>query len=208
MQAAPVATPACDTLAVPSPCAQPADAYHHDGFYLRLSGEIDYLAFLGLGRGPEQSASVKGVTSGTMLAIGGTVWNGLVVAGMLSVVSTRDDFHGSPHDPEGYATVSFVQLGVLADWYPHPGGGWHTGAALAIGSLSLRDSYVADSLGAAFAGRIFGGYDWWIGPQWSLGLMAVISACTSTSLKDDDGNATGYRFHALSVGIAYALTLH
>src|ERR1700712_3192908 len=61
LPAAPPQMPACDTSATPSPCEQPADAYHHDGFYLRISGETQYLAVTG--SGPNGSASLKGLGS-------------------------------------------------------------------------------------------------------------------------------------------------
>ena len=61
---------------------------------------------------------------------------------------------------------------------------------------------------AAFSAKVFGGYDWWIGPQWTLGLAAVLSATPSSSLVVDDGDKSGYRFQTLSAGIAGSLTLH
>lgn len=72
----------------------------------------------------------------------------------------------------------------------------------------VSDSWIADSSGNAYSGTLLGGYDWWLGPQWSLGILAVLSASTSATLQDKDGNDTGYRFNALSAGLEYALTLH
>ena len=54
---------------------------------------------------------------------------------------------------------------------------------------------------------MFGGYDWWIGPEWSLGLHAEVTGTTSSRMRTDDDD-TGYDFHAFSLGIGYAITHH
>jgi hypothetical protein len=203
----PAPPPACEVSAAPSPCTQPADAYRHDGFYFRVSNETQYLAFLG--RGPEGDASVKGLGSSGMLAIGGTPVPGLVIAGTLGSSMLRGKFKGRPQDQaEEEASVASAMLGVLLDWYPLPDDGWHVGAALGFAGITLTDSAIADAVGPAFAAKIFGGYDFWIGPQWSLGLAAVLSATPTTSLVDDEGDKNGYRFHTLSAGVAGSLVLH
>jgi hypothetical protein len=97
---------------------------------------------------------------------------------------------------------------LLADWFPDPTGGWHVGAMASIAVLSISESWIADSIGGAFGGTLLGGYDWWIGPQWSLGLMAIVSGTTSAVLRDENETDTGYRFNAWFAGAAYALTLH
>jgi hypothetical protein len=199
--------PACTNHATPSPCVQPADAYRHDGFYLRFLGGVDYLSFSGTG--PSGSASVSGVSPSSTVAIGGTVGKSVVLAGTFRYISIRERFHGSPHQPEGYATATAMDLGLLVDWFPNPAEGWHFGGMASLSNLSIWNSWIPDSSGGAVAGTLLGGYDWWIGPQWSLGLMGVVSASTSTSLSDTDTREdTGYRFHALSAGLEYGITLH
>src|SRR5205814_1055476 len=116
--------------------------------------------------------------------------------------------HGAPRDPEGYATVQVGQLGLLVDWFPDPEGGLHFGGIAGVGSASVRDSWIPDSTGSVFAGTILGGYDFWVGPQWSLGLEAFVSGTTSADLKDKDQHATDYSLRALSVGVGYSLLHH
>lgn len=96
----------------------------------------------------------------------------------------------------------------MMDWFPTPTSGWHFGGLIGLGILGVSDSWIADSSGGAFAGTLLGGYDWWLGPQWSLGLLAMVSATTSASMIDDERTDTGYRFNALFAGVGYALTLH
>ena len=200
------ALPACDQSATPSPCEQPSDAYRHDGFYFRLMNEAQYLAFLGEGRNGD--ASVKGLSSGGMIALGGTPVPGLVIGGMMSTATLRGSFNGRPSGSETNATVSRLMFGPFVDWFPDPNGGWHVGASLGFAGITLTDSSLDDAVGAAFSAKIFGGYDWWIGPQWSLGIGAAFTATPSTSLVVDDGDKSGYRFYTLSAGLGGTLTLH
>lgn len=206
-QAAQAPLPACDVSATPSPCTQPSDAYRHDGFYFRVSNETQYLALVG--SGPEGSASVTGLGSGGMFAIGGTPLPGLVIAGTLGSSTLRGKFKGRPpEEAEEDASAASAMLGVLVDWFPLPEDGWHVGAALGFAGITLTDSAIADAVGPAFSAKLFGGYDWWVGPQWSLGLAAVFSATPSSSLVDSEGDKNGYRFHTLSAGLSGSITLH
>jgi hypothetical protein len=191
----------------PSPCVEPPDAYRHDGFYLRFSmGAVDYLSFTG--HGPSGHASISGSSDGGLLAIGNTNSAGITVAGAIVVETTRRAFYGSPHDPRGYATASVLDLDLLIDWYPNARRGWHVGGMLGIGALSVTDAYIPDSTGLAFNAGLFGGYDWWIGPQWSLGLMVLTAGTTSASLTDKNKVDTGYSFNALSAQLGAVITFH
>lgn len=151
---------------------------------------------------------MKGLSSGSTLALGGTPLPGLVIGGMLNTTTVRGSFEGRPEGRETSANASRLMLGVLADWFPKPNDGWHVGAALGFAAITLTDSSLDDAIGAAFAAKLFGGYDWWIGPEWALGLAAVFSATPSTSLRVSDGDQSGYRFYTLSAGLAGSLTLH
>lgn len=206
-QSAPAALPECAESATPSPCVQPRDAFRHDGLYLRISGGIGYAAFSGSGPTGDASIHHFNVLGGSLLAIGGTPGEGLVVAGAFRGVTTRGRFHGGPQ-PEHDATANNGQLGVLVDWFPKPTQGWHVGGLLAVGVVTITDADVRDSKGAGFGASLFGGYDFWIGAQWSLGLQAVFSATSSATMTDDNNDKTGYKFSALSAGLEYTFTLH
>jgi hypothetical protein len=206
--------PPCENSGKPSPCAQPADAYRHDGFYLRLGGGVGYGSFSGTG--PAGDASLAGFNPAgeTLLAIGGNVAEGLVVAGAFHGSGVRATFEGAP--PARDATAALGQLGVLVDWFPDPTGGWHVGGMAGLGVIQIvdagvRDSgeaIVKDSGGTGFGGALLGGYDFWIGPQWSTGLYVIGSGVTSATLADRRGDKVGYSLAGWSLGLQYAFTHH
>ncbi|HVW29855.1 MAG TPA: hypothetical protein VHC69_31040 [Polyangiaceae bacterium] len=197
--------PYCETRAVPSPCLQPPSAYHHDGFYLRISAGLHYASFTGDGKSTD--VSVHGFTSASMIAIGGTPGDGVVVGGAFRAEQVRGTLHGAPK-PEGNATATVGQIGLFMDWFPKPSDGWHAGGLIALGVVSLSDSQLADQSGAAFAASVFGGYDFWIGPEWSLGVMGTFSATSRATLRDSDHGDTGYELNAIAGGIDVSFVLH
>ena len=160
------------------------------------------------GHGPSGSASVAGLNSDTLLAIGGNVGEGLVVAGAVHAAQTRNTFEGSPSTPDRKATALSGQLGVLVDWFPDPTGGWHAGGLVGLGVVGISDADIADSSGVGLGAALFGGYDFWIGPQWSLGVGAIASTIGTTTLVDAHGDKSGYDFSIWSVALASTFTLH
>ena len=153
--------------------------------------------------------------SGGFLAIGGAVAPGLVLAGTLQGTGLVADFKGGPfadatvtsngqtRSASRKATGGFGMLGVLVDWYPQPRGGWHTGFATGLGVIALKNSADDSELaGVNLAGSVFGGYDWSIARDWSLGLQLTASGGTKTKMREDDGDHdTGYRLTPLSIGV-------
>jgi hypothetical protein len=130
-----------------------------------------------------------------------------VLAGVLGIEQVRNTLHDG-RSPERKATAGFGEIGVLVDYYPKPTDGWHFGAIAAAGLINLTDSGLHDAAAGSFAGTLFGGYDFWIGPEWSLGLLLTFSGATTGTLKDTDGNEIGYRLNRLSAGLSYVFTLH
>lgn len=197
--------PLCESNATPSPCVVPSDAYRHDGFYFRFGGGLEFLDLFG--DGPYGSARVSGSSLGALLALGGNVADGLVVAGAIHTSQTRSTFNGSSK-PVHDATAAGTQLGVLVDWYPKPTDGWHVGAMAGLGVVGIAEADIADASGLGFGGVLLGGYEWWIGQQWSLGLFAIVSATTPASLRTRSGDDVGYKFSSFSAGLGYGFTLH
>ena len=187
----------------------------HQGFYLRLTSGPGLLSLTG--NGPTGHASIKGLASSSIIAIGGSIVQGLALGAVLSSTSATAKFNGGPFVNETVTTEGKLVpaspkasgansgLGLFVDWYPNPTGGWHTGALLGLGFTSVVNQ--ADGSGSAGAGLnagLLGGYDWVIGSQWSLGLALVTSGTTRAVLKESSHNRedTGYRLRAFSLGLA------
>ena len=200
------------TAATPCPCAR----YERHGFYLRYGAGYGYLSTWG--DGPSGSASISGGAITGSIAIGGTIAKGLVVAGAFRAWSTSGTFDGGPaitvttsrslngaitttsHGLTGASATSF-EIGALVDWYPDPAGGWHAGASIGIGGVGVTDDAGDEMSSGALGGSLFGGYQWWLGPAWSLGVEVVMSGATKASLTDSNQNDSNYRLMPLAIGI-------
>ena len=184
------------------PCAGPG-AFTHDGFYLRLSSGIGGLAIGG--SGPGSSPKLSGFASSTMLAIGGTPSRGFAVGGAIAARSvTSPQTSGFPGD---VTDVQASQLGVFVDWFPSEHRGWHVGGLLGIGTLRIQ-TVQGDEVNLSFAGQAFGGYDFWIGPEWSLGIQGVLGFSTQSPMMDANQNDSGYSLGSLSGAIEGTLLFH
>ena len=190
----------------PVPCPQPPDAYRHDGFYFRFATGISYGWFSGNGASGEVSAD--GLGSSGAFSFGGTVAKGFVVGGTFEAGSSSGQIHGGKFDGADISSA-LVLIGPFVDWYPDPTDGWHVGAKIGIGVSGVSNTNI--SLGGFDAlGGVFGGYDWWIGPQWSLGLQLAFMTGTTARLNDSnsDGKDSGYRVTPSSMVLSWTLTLH
>jgi hypothetical protein len=162
------------------------------------------------GRGPYGNASISGIGIALSAAFGGPIARGLVLGGALRITDGVGEFTGGPPDATANAGASLAQiLGVFVDWYPAPADGWHVGSQVGLGVTGISDSQMRDSSAVAFAGSIFGGYDWWIGPQWSLGVLMSLSTASSEKLADNSTKVdTGYTFTPLAFGLEATILWH
>jgi len=184
------------------------------GFYMRMLQGIGFMS--AAGTGPYGNASVRGLSSNSIIALGGSIRPGLVLGGALLASDATAKFKGGPFvdatvttqgqppvKATSKATVGTSGIGLLLDWYPAPTGGWHTGLTAGIGFTSLQN--LADEsvmVGTSAVGGLFGGYDWSIGKDWSLGLSLLVMGNTSANMKDSkDASATGYRLQSFSAGL-------
>jgi hypothetical protein len=189
--------------AAPIACAGPG-AFTHDGFYLRLSSGIGGLAVGG--SGPTGSPKLSGFASSTMLAIGGTPSRGFVVGGAVAARSLSSvDTSNVPGD---VTSVQASQLGVFVDWFPSLHRGWHVGGLLGVGTIRIQTAAQEDQVNLSFAGQAFGGYDFWIGPEWSLGIQGVLGFSTQSPMMDDNRNDTGYSLGSVSGAVEATLLFH
>ena len=179
--------------AYPAPGPNPT-ARRHDGFYLRMG--------LGLGWGYVKSSGTLSIAGGSQpldmeatydglgpayeLLIGGTIARGLVLGGGFVGQDIQDPTlsKSSDSDPdlsEEMTVSGFLGVGALGpflDWFPNDRGGLHFGTMLGLALLGLSSDSGKSSFG--LAGALWGGHDFWIGDQWSLGAEARVVALRSS----------------------------
>jgi hypothetical protein len=196
--------------------------FRHGGFYLRGTYGVVTYAWV-FGDGPYGPASISdiGGTNGS-LAIGGTIAPGLVLAGHLGTNTVAGHFNGGPFTNANItsamrpgvstaassgAGVSLFELGVLLDWFPNPSRGLHFGASVGLGGLSLENFADGSTFGAVgAAASVFGGYDFWVGRAWSLGLdLAVRGVAPGLELADSSGADSGYRVTPMTIALEWSV---
>jgi outer membrane autotransporter protein len=161
--------------------------------------------------GTPVKGSGDGLAGAFNMAVGGNVAEGFVLAGLLLSNSiaepqSRDaTINGysvaSESKPRELGKTDLGGLGLLADWYIDPKGGWHVMGALFLAGLNGAGSRKigvdyddgttvferADSerQSGGFGAMIGGGYEWWIGEQWSLGPIVQLAYASTQSQKQD-----------------------
>lgn len=168
----------------------PQGAHLHDGFYLRLG------VGLGLGGALVSSDSKSigdysfgGGAGAFDLWIGGTPIPGLAMGGALTGLglgASKRSVDGNR--VQGDVSASTGLLGYFVDVFPDPTRGLHFGGALGLASARAE---VKDSgrkfEGAGLGMQAWGGYDFWVSSQWSLGVMLRFAG--SVTRQDDAGVA-------------------
>jgi hypothetical protein len=193
-------------LEVPAPAPIEPNTYRHDGFYLRtVASSLQYWWFEA--EGPEEDKSFDGFGAGAMLAIGGTPADGLVIGAAFAGGGRSSRWSGVSDEGDD-VQLAFGQIGVLVDWYPNSRDGWHVGGVLGIGGNVLTGDDNEQYTGVTGSVSLLGGYDWWIGPQWALGIVGLASFSPSADLKDDDQEDTDYSLGAATIGIGASLLHH
>jgi hypothetical protein len=216
---APTAPPASAPPSAPTgePVALYIARYRHQGFYFAADTGLGVMT--AFGSGPLGSASLTGPGSVGAFAVGGTVAPGLVLGGVVREWSTSGTFNGGPNITatttyvlngkttmstqtlSGNAHAMAVEIAALLDWYPNPENGWHFGGSIGLGAMTLTDDAGTRTTGGGLAGSVFGGYQWWLGPAWSLGISGVVSIANAGHLDDSNQNDTGYKFTPMGFGL-------
>jgi hypothetical protein len=208
----PAATP--PPRASTAPVLPPTTEGHvHDGFYFRFSLGLSH-GWMN-GSGPAGEASVSGGGVGFLLAAGGTPAPGFVVAGTFMYAGADGALNGGGicaappcASPTGDVTSGHFILGGLVDWFPDPKGGFHVGGSLGLGGLAITYPGGDASSGSSLGLSVLGGYDWWIGPEWSLGLMGVVAVSTPTYMNDNADGPTGYHLTPATIAVEASLLYH
>lgn len=190
----------------PCGCVWPTNAFRHDGWYGRLGFGLHYFSLWG--DGPRGSASISGFAAAFNFAVGGTPWDGLVIAGTLGATYAGGSFHGGPPGAPGDAEALLPFVGALVDWYPAPRGRVHAGGTFGLGGFLATDSSNRAYRGYAPAGSLFAGIASWQGPQVSIDVQLVLSISAPASATDQYHQSTGYELMSLAGGLEYSFLVH
>ncbi|MBK8999330.1 MAG: autotransporter domain-containing protein [Myxococcales bacterium] len=169
--------------AAPPPPPPPAKegVHEHDGFFLRFGIGYAYANVAVKVKEPDtgEEATLKGSGIGIGLAmIGGTVAPGFVLGGaLLGHGFSEPDFEvtdaaGNKRDVDtADETLTFSVIGLFGQYYFDPTSGGYLQALIGFGQLDDGDDD-DDSSEERPSGAVFGiggGYDFWVGEQWSIG---------------------------------------
>lgn len=119
--------------------------------------------------------------------VGGTPVPGLAVGGGLMLLFGGPPAYGVDAPDPGGERRDFAQsqegiglalLGPMIDGFPNPRGGFHVGGLVGFASVGITDG--EDNASGGFGVSLWTGYDWWVGKQWSVGVLARLSGARTT----------------------------
>jgi hypothetical protein len=180
------------------PYPPPIRLHKHDGFFLRFGLGVGYFSSSGtisVSGGPESKYKVKGTGLALDISIGGAIASGVILAGTITATSASNATQSADGYPDYSSSASLSALGVLVDVYPNPTDGLHFGGALSLAGVSYNDTRNNSSDDTRQGGAISGhfGYEWWVGTDWSLGVMGRITYAHATRRIDTAlGTTTSY----------------
>lgn len=196
----------------PMDAPEPPDASirRHDGFYLRLGIGI---GVVGGTYEPDEGgdkADVSGGGGASEIALGGTLGSGFVLGGGIWGMGTLATTYETDAGTADAKALNLGMLGPFIDFYFDERSGGHL--TFAIGFAGVQQAEGEDLPdGAQFAGGGFGalvggGYEWWVGEQWSIGVIARVqyaSVATKTEELEIEGTMS-----LLSPAILFGVTYH
>jgi hypothetical protein len=200
---------------------------NHDGLYFRIA--------FGIGSGhdamrssiplPTQrevpfqpdplDGSGSGLAAATELAVGFTPFRG-VVLGVGSFTATIPTLVAAVQDSRtgGYRfrLSQFAMIGPLLDWYVDAGSGFHVEASPGLASYvagagepRIGGAQAQAHTAAGFGFMLGAGYEWWIGDQWSVGLLGRI---TYGAMSGTDDRGVSWTHHAVAPAVLLGGTYH
>lgn len=162
----------------------PRTFHAHDGFYLRTNFGLGTLwGGFTTDEPGERHLDAGGSGIALDLLVGGSPSPGLTLGGglignwLFGAQFDEDGADSSSHD------MSSGLVGVFIDGFPRPTDGWHLGGLVGLGGHTLSSNGVADKTGG-FGGAVWGGYDQWVGDNFSVGGLLRFTAMRSTGTKD------------------------
>lgn len=199
----------------------------HDGFYLRIALGGGYLNAAGTAKYVDQSydATIRGGAFVGEVLIGTTIAKGLVIGGgSMGAAAYGPQVTLGNDRVTSESTINLGLIGAFADWYLDPREGLHLQAMIGYSTLTAQSSTGPASLysgNANASGSGTGlnadseltqgiglglgfGHEWWIGEQWSLGVLGRLMM----SRLWRDGRQWSESYTATSPGVLCTLTYH
>ncbi|HWA70808.1 MAG TPA: hypothetical protein VG937_00665 [Polyangiaceae bacterium] len=167
-------------LTISSVCAAESAPRTHDGFYFQGALGGGYL-HTSAESGPVE-ISYYGPTVTGSLWFGGTVAPGVVIGGGTfgavapgPTIKLKLNGVETTGEADSDTSLNLSMLGAFVDWYPNPQDGFHAQAMLAYAVLSARSGDDTSDNNPSGVGLVAGaGYDFWIGNEWSIGVLGRI----------------------------------
>jgi hypothetical protein len=95
-------------------------------------------------------------------------------------------------------------LGPFVDWFPNDRKGLHFGAMIGLALLGLQND--SGKLSSGIAGSLWGGHDFWVADQWSLGGEARVAGVSAKRDFSDLGGTMNDK--ALSIELLFTALYH
>lgn len=178
-----------------------AEPRTHDGFYMQAAVGLGYLT-ASADVPPIGEISYSGMTTPGGLLLGGTVGSVAIGGGFFYDLASSPSVEiGGQSFETDDASLTLIGLGLFADFYPDPHGGLHFQPFLGWGGLeACAGSSCGGSDPTGLVVAIGGGHDWWVGDEWSIGVMGRLAYAP---LKLEDTSYT-----VISPSILATFTLH
>jgi hypothetical protein len=175
--------------AAAAPAAENPGVHEHDGFYFRFGLGVGVLA-LKLEDEDGDEGDMSGVGPSVELAFGGAVAPGVIIGGGIYGTSVASPTYKQGDAEEDGGTAIASMIGPFVDFYPNPTGGLHLQLAIGYTALSAEkgDVYPNDDQSGGGFGVVVGvGYEWWIGEQWSAGILGRVQYVSGSVEDSGDG---------------------
>lgn len=175
----------------PPPAGADPSVHFHDGFYFRGSIGGGALGATISVDGLSDDIEVSGGAFSLDLMFGGTPADGLVIGGAYFFSQAqKPNVKVGSQEGESKNNFNFGIIGPFVDWFFVPDGGFHAGLIVggAVANVTNNDGTEKSSSATGAGGGIFLGYDFWIGEQWSLGILgrATGGSVTNTDALIDE----------------------
>ncbi|MFI5298276.1 MAG: hypothetical protein ACHREM_09280 [Polyangiales bacterium] len=182
------------------------DDYVYDGFYFRFGiGGGGISASPTIDGDTTDGFTTRGAGLAAELMVGGSVAPGVALGGALfyqQAVNPTVTNNGVDYRPNTDKNLNFVFLGPFVDWHPNPRRGFHVGAFGGLARLTMTDPTGATTSYSPVGGALglMIGHDFWVTPDFSLGLSFHAAGGAVSGTPDSQGQTDPHIGTSFGVG--------